>query len=102
MRFYLRAIAYFRADLPLIVASLVLVAFSTLAAVVQPLALKILVDTIFGSNQNPRWINRAFLALVHYFRIASDDHYRQVLTLAIVTLALRVGQEILAMAQRIL
>ena len=51
MRFYLRALAYFREDLPLIVASLVLIGFSTLAGLLQPYLAAILIDGFWNQRQ---------------------------------------------------
>jgi subfamily B ATP-binding cassette protein MsbA len=102
MRFYLRAIAYFRQDLTLILISLLLVGFSTLAGVLQIYPVKILVDTIFASQPSDRFIDRAFISLIRAAKIQPGDRYRQVLALAVAMLLLRIAQEILAMAQRII
>ncbi len=102
MRFYLRAIAYFRDDLPLILASLVLIALSTLASLLQPLMFTILVDTILTKTPSSFWVNRGFVRLTQLFGISSNDPLHQVVALAIMSLVLRVLQEILAMGQRLL
>ena len=60
MRFYLRAIAYFRDDLPLILASLVLIGLSTLAGLLQPFLAGILIDGILGTKGNTQWVYRGF------------------------------------------
>lgn len=102
MRFYLRAIAYFREDLPLIVASLVLIALSTLASLLQPLMFTILIDTILSKKPTDFWVNRGFVRLTHLFGISAGDSMRQVVALAVMSLLLRVLQEILGMGQRLL
>jgi subfamily B ATP-binding cassette protein MsbA len=102
MRFYLRAIAYFREDLPLILASLVLIALSTLASLLQPLMFTILIDTILSKKPTDFWVNRGFVALTHAMGISSGDAIHQVIALAVMSLLLRVLQELLAMGQRLL
>jgi subfamily B ATP-binding cassette protein MsbA len=100
MRFYLRAISYFRQDLPLILASLVLVAFSTLAGLLQPFMLGIFIDTIFSPVPSKYWVNRIFSMLAH--RLGDDSEMRQVGLVALLAVSLRVFQEILGMGQRII
>ncbi|MDP9175412.1 MAG: ABC transporter ATP-binding protein/permease [Planctomycetota bacterium] len=102
MRFYLRAIAYFREDLPLILLSLLLIALSTLAAVLQPFAIAILVDTIFDGKAPDHWENRSFVALTRTFGIAPGDRLHQMFMLAVMTVILRFIQESLAMIQRLI
>lgn len=102
MRFYLRAIAYFREDLPLIVASLVLIGASTLASLLQPFLLAILIDSIFKTTPSGHWVHRSFLWLTRAVGIAPSDRRRQIIALAVCAVVLRVLQELLAMIQRIL
>jgi subfamily B ATP-binding cassette protein MsbA len=102
MRFYLRAIAYFRQDLPLIVASLALIALSTLASLLQPLMFTILIDTILSKKPADFWVNRGFVRITHLFGISSGDALHQIVALAAMSLLLRVLQELLAMGQRLL
>ncbi len=100
MRFYLRALRYFRDDLPLIILSLVLIAFSTLANVVQPLLVGILITICLGQFDHT-WGTRAFVVLSH--ALGFDHHaLRQVLLLAGLSVGLRIAQELLAMAQRLI
>jgi subfamily B ATP-binding cassette protein MsbA len=100
MRFYLRAIAYFREDLPLIVASLGLVALSTLAAVVQPLLPPILLSLFMLPSG--KWIYRCFYGLGHLLGIARNDRFKLIVLLAGLAIVLRIVQELLAMAQRLI
>jgi len=102
MRFYLRTLSYFRDDLPLIVASLLLIGLSTLANVLQPFLLAIMVDSIFAKTPSTHWVHRAFLALTRYLGIGPEHKLRQILVLAALAVLLRFGQEALSMAQRIL
>jgi ABC-type multidrug transport system fused ATPase/permease subunit len=102
MRFYLRAIAYFRDDLPLIIASLVLIAFSTFAMLLQPFVFGILFDRILEFKGPSLWEYRAYFRLTRAIGVADSDLKRHVVVLAITAVALRVFQEILAMAQRLI
>ncbi len=102
MRFYLRAISYFREDLGLILASLGLIVVSTLAQLLQPYAVGILFDCILGSKGNPLWVYRAFFKLARSLGIGPGDLVRQIVLLAVVAVVLRVMQEGLTMAQRLL
>jgi ATP-binding cassette, subfamily B, bacterial len=100
MRFYLRALRYFRDDLPLIILSLLLIALSTLANVIQPLLVGILITICIGQFDHT-WGNRIFLALSHILGFSAHP-LRQVLLLAALSIVLRIFQELLAMAQRLL
>jgi len=102
MRFYLRSIAYFRQDLPLILTSLVLIGLSTLAGLLQPFFWAILVDCILTTVNTRFWVYRVFFRLTHFLGLASDDRLHQIIVLAALAVALRVLQELLGMAQRLL
>ncbi|MGA2443648.1 MAG: ABC transporter ATP-binding protein [Tepidisphaeraceae bacterium] len=102
MRFYLRAIAYFRDDLPLILSSLVLIGLSTLAGLLQPFVPAILVDAILGTRGNTLWVYRSFFRFAHALGIERDDLKHQILLLAASAIFLRVLQELLAMSQRLI
>ena len=102
MRFYLRAIAYFREDLSLIVASLVLIAFSTLAGLLQPYLVAILIDGILGTRTNQMWVYRGFFSLTRAVGVPRGDLKGQIIVLAVSAVTLRVFQELLAMAQRLI
>jgi ABC-type multidrug transport system fused ATPase/permease subunit len=100
MQFYLRALRYFRDDLPLIILSLVLIALSTLANVVQPLLVGVLITICVGQFDHT-WGNRTFLFLSRSLGFTSHP-LRQVLLLAGLSVALRIAQELLAMGQRLI
>src|SRR5579862_515328 len=100
MRFYLRALTYFRDDLPLILASLAFIAFSTLAGLLQPFTVKILTDTVFASKPSPYWVNRVFVVIAN--KIGASSPAQQVMIVACMAVGLRVIQEILGMGQRLL
>jgi ATP-binding cassette, subfamily B, bacterial len=102
MRFYLRAISYFRDDLGLILASLVLIGLSTLSALLQPFVPAILFDRILQDNGNQLWVYRGFFRLSRALGFASHDLTRQIILLAALAVVLRVLQELLAMAQRLI
>jgi ABC-type multidrug transport system fused ATPase/permease subunit len=100
MRFYLRAIAYFRDDLALILASLGLIALSTLAAVLQPVLPAIFLSLFM--HPSSKWIYRCFFRLADLLGIAGSDRFKLIVLLAVLAIALRVLQELLAMAQRLI
>jgi ABC-type multidrug transport system fused ATPase/permease subunit len=102
MRFYLRAIAYFRDDLPLIVSSLVLIALSTMAQTIQPLIGKVFFDSVLPTNGPVGWVDRAFFRISGWFGIGRSDLSRGILFLAVLAVVLRVLQELLSMGQRLL
>lgn len=101
MRFYLRAIAYFRDDLGLILSSLVLIGLSTLAGVLQPILPPILLSLFMGPPST-KWIYRSFFRLAHSLGIDRGERVRLIVLLAILAVALRIIQELLAMAQRLI
>jgi len=101
MRFYLRAITYFREDWALILASLGLIALSTLAALLQPFLVAILIDSILGTDRNSVWVYRFFFRATHAMGIRAEDLKGQIITLAVLAVGLRVLQELLAMSQRL-
>jgi subfamily B ATP-binding cassette protein MsbA len=101
MRFYIRALAYFRDDLPLIVASLILIGFSTLAMVLQPFLVSILISICTGTPGHD-WVQRGFASLVRISGIGSGNALHQVIALAVLAVVLRIAQELLAMGQRLL
>jgi subfamily B ATP-binding cassette protein MsbA len=102
MRFYLRAIAYFRDDLPLIVISLALIALATLSTVLQPFLFAILVDIIFMSQPGGDLVHRGFERLVHFLGISGDQKLHEIIVLAALAVALRVLQELLKMATNLI
>jgi ATP-binding cassette, subfamily B, bacterial len=102
MRFYLRAIAYFRDDLPLILASLVLIGLSTLAGLLQPFLAGILIDGILGTKGNTQWVYRGFFRFTRALGVGRDDLKRQIIVLAVSAVVLRIAQELLSMSQRLI
>ncbi len=102
MRFYLRAIAYFREDLGLILTSLALIGLSTLAGVLQPLLPPILLSLFFAGPPSTKWIYRSFYRMAHSVGIHSDERVQLIILLAVLAVVLRVVQELLSMAQRLI
>jgi len=102
MRLYLRAIAYFREDLPLIVASLVLIAFSTLAGLLQSFLPGILIDGILGTHPGAMWVYRLFFRFMRILGVEQNKLKGEILALAVTAVALRIFQELLAMSQRLI
>lgn len=93
MSFYLRALRYFREDLPGIILSLVLILLSTLAALLQPFPLAVLIDTVLQGKPANHWISRSIVTVMPASMLG------QIIALAGITLGLRVAQEVLTMAQ---
>jgi subfamily B ATP-binding cassette protein MsbA len=87
--------------LPLIVASLVLIGCSTLASVVQPFLIAILIS-ICTKEPGHAWVQRGFGALMRWMRFGPDHPLKQVISLAVLAVVLRLFQEVLAMGQRLL
>ena len=92
-RVYTRAFGFFREDAAKIVLSAVLIVLSTLAAMLQPFPLMILVDSVVGRQEKLHWAYRAF------FAVAPADKPRQIATLAGAALFLRLAQEALQVWQ---
>jgi len=99
--FLFRALRYFRDDLPLIIASLVLIGVSTLAAVLQPFLVAILL-ALFMDKPSTRWVERGFFAITRLLGIQPHDRMGQIITLAVLAVALRLVQELAAMGQRLI
>ena len=92
-RVYTRAFAFFRDDAGKITLSAVLIVLSTLAAMLQPFPLMILVDSVVGKQERLHWAYRAF------FAVAPESKPRQIATLAVAALVLRLVQEALQVWQ---
>jgi ABC-type multidrug transport system fused ATPase/permease subunit len=102
MRFYLRALRYFREDVGLIVSSLVLIVFSTLAQTLQPIIGAILFDCVLSDKGSPLLAYRVFFRLGRWLGIAPTALAREIILLASLAVGLRILQELLAMAQRLI
>jgi subfamily B ATP-binding cassette protein MsbA len=97
MRFYLRAISYFREDLGKIIASFALVGVAVFLDVLQPIPLAILIDWVFvGSTKPTGWMYDWFAP------IAPAGIVQQVMVLAVGTLLIRLVQEVLKLGQTLL
>ena len=92
-RIYIRAAEFFREDAGKIALSAVLIVLSTLAAMLQPFPLMILVDSVIGPNEKLHWVYRAF------FSLAPSSKPHQIATLALIALGLRLTQESLQVWQ---
>jgi ATP-binding cassette subfamily B protein len=92
-RIYQRAFTFFREDIATMVLSAVLILFSTLAAMLQPFPLAILIRSVLGGQVPDHWVYRLFHA------VAPEDKRSQILALAGTTLVLRLLQESLQVWQ---
>ncbi|HTW93968.1 MAG TPA: ABC transporter ATP-binding protein [Tepidisphaeraceae bacterium] len=95
LRFYFRAVTYFRTVTGKIVVQTLLMGVAALMGILQPFPLAILIDGVFGNNRGA-WEDRLF------FHFAPASVAAQVIWLAVITLGLRVLQELLNMVQTIL
>lgn len=92
-RTYIRAIGFFRDDVAKIWLSAVLILLSTLAAMLQPFPLMIMIRAVLGGESSSHWIYRLF------FRYAPEDVPGRIVVLAVATLVLRLLQESLQVWQ---
>ena len=93
---YARAARYFRPDLGKIIFSTLLIGLTTLSGLAQPFPWAILIDLVLVSNHKLGrlpWPHRLFL------HIAPHSIVGQIVLLAVVTLALRVLQELIGIWQ---
>src|SRR5277367_698232 len=96
LHFYFRTVTYFRAVAGKIAVQTVLMGVAALLGVLQPIPLSILIDAVFSNNRSISWEYRLF------FHFAPASIPGQVIALAVITLALRVIQEVLNMVQTLL
>ena len=97
-RAYARAMGFFRPDRAKIALSAVLIVLSSLASLLQPFPIMILLDAVLAERRGS-WVYRAF------FKIAPEgrDHIpEQIAILVGLTLGLRLVQELLQMWQGVL
>jgi subfamily B ATP-binding cassette protein MsbA len=87
-RFFARVLSYFAADWPYIVITLTFILLSTLAALLQPFPLAILIDSINGQKPSGHWAYRLIGAFT------PDSMVGKIVALAAITLALRLLQEL--------
>lgn len=93
MRFLFRCLAYFRPDLPRIVWSLVLTLLATLVGLLQPFAVKVLIDSVLGGKPASGWVDALFLSLL------PESKFGQIVGLAAVGLAITVIAAVMVMFQ---
>lgn len=96
MRFYLRAISYFKQDAGKIVLSLLVIAAMTACGLLQVYPFAILTDCVFGGLKPADWVYKLFLAA------SPSSKVGQIIALALIVLGLRLVQELLSMAQTLL
>src|SRR5258706_12719643 len=96
MRIFLRAISYFRDDLPRILLQLGLIILQTLFGLLSPFPMYILLDSVLASAPNSR-MHRIFVHFVH-----TDNRVIQITILALATLLLRVFKEVIGTIQNLL
>jgi subfamily B ATP-binding cassette protein MsbA len=97
MRLFLRAISYYRDDLPRIVLELLLIVLQTVVGLLQPFPLAILIGTVLATAHNANWVERVF-----YHFVGRENRLAQILVLAAAMLVLRLLQEVILMYQTLL
>src|SRR4051794_28647532 len=93
MRFLLRCLAYFKPDLPRIIWSLVLTFLATLVALLQPMVVKVLFDSVLVGHQPAGWLDKLFLAVVPHGPV------KQIFGLAVLGLLVTLVGAVLTMWQ---
>jgi ATP-binding cassette subfamily B protein len=88
MRFYARVLRYFMPDWPFVLLTFIFILFSTLAALLQPFPLAILIDSMESRQPANHWAYRLFLWMT------PNDLLGRIIALAIATLVLRLLQEL--------
>src|SRR3954463_5214982 len=92
-RFYARVLSYFAPDWPYILLTVTFILLSTLAALLQPFPLAILIDSVFAKQPSNHWAHRLFMSMT------PDGVVGKIVALAAITLALRLLQEIFTMGK---
>ncbi|HET6249304.1 MAG TPA: ABC transporter ATP-binding protein [Tepidisphaeraceae bacterium] len=90
---YARAARYFRPDLGKIVFSTLLIGLTTLSSLAQPFPLAILIDVVFMNKSSVPWPHRLFR------RFAPHNVVSQIIILAVITIVLRLLQELIGIWQ---
>lgn len=95
MSFHLRVLSYFRQSLGGIILAILLMFLSSLAALLQPFPLAILIDSLLSGRPSGHWVHRLFYSLT------PDSILPRILALAGIMLGLRIVQELLTLAQSV-
>src|SRR5438477_5587653 len=88
LRFYARVLRYFMPDWPFVLLTFIFILLSTLAALLQPFPLAILIDSMESRQPGNHWAYRLFLWMT------PRDILGRIVALAAATLALRLLQEL--------
>jgi ABC-type multidrug transport system fused ATPase/permease subunit len=97
MRIFLRAISYFRDDLPRILLQLGLIVLQTLFGLLSPFPMAILIDSVLVSTHSTSRMHRIFFHIVH-----TDNRVIQITILALAMLLLRAFKEVIGTIQNLL
>ncbi|HOA75267.1 MAG TPA: ABC transporter ATP-binding protein [Phycisphaerae bacterium] len=95
VRFYLRALSYFRPDLPLVVLLLVIIAANTGLGLLMAWPMAVLVDSVLSNSLQQGFIYRLFLAPLPESRLG------QIIGLAVIGLLMKATQDLLTMARTV-
>ncbi len=92
-RFYGRVLSYFSPDWPYLLLTFIFILLMTLAALLQPFPLAILIDSVFAKQPSNHWAHRLFMSMTPASPVG------KIVALAAITLALRLLQEIFSMGK---
>src|SRR5258706_4955355 len=93
VRFYARVLSYFTPDWPFVLLTFIFILLSTLAALLQPFPLAILIDSIDRKPTQDHWAYRLFLGMTPQTTLG------KIIALAAITLGLRLIQELFSMGK---
>jgi subfamily B ATP-binding cassette protein MsbA len=102
LRFYARALRYFTADWPWVLLTTLFIVLATVCALLQPFPVAILIDTLAAKQPSGHWAYRFVEWMTRKLVPASwggDPMVRQIIALAVVTLLLRLLQELFTMGR---
>src|SRR3954451_5381038 len=95
MRLYLRALSYFRKDVPLIGIQLLLIAISTGLGLLMAWPMAILIDSVLATPTKHDFVHRLFLSPLPSSRLG------QIIGLAVAGLVLKLSMDLLSVVQTI-
>ncbi|HEY7115651.1 MAG TPA: ABC transporter ATP-binding protein [Tepidisphaeraceae bacterium] len=95
VRFYARVLRYFTRDWPYVLLTVAFIILATICALLQPFPLAILIDALAGKQPSNHWAYR----FVRMFTPQHGDMVRQIVALAVITLVLRLLQELFTMGR---
>jgi ATP-binding cassette subfamily B protein len=96
MGLYLRALAYYRRDWPLVAALLGVIGVSTAIGLLMAWPMAILVDSVLSAPAQSDWVHRFFLGMLPSGRVG------QIIGLGVAGVLLKFAQDLLSVVQQVL